>query len=199
MQSPTPHGQAGQDRFAFAVNGRSATGTFLDVGSGEDPVSYNNTAMLEECGWRGLLVDRCACASASALRKSPFVQADAMAIDWVSVLAENGIGPRVDYLSFDLDDDGVAALARLPWATVRFSCMTVEHDVYRVGPGARDAMRGLLLGNGYRLLCHGVVLDGYGDFEDWWVDPGVVDAVLADPFATDVPTRWQDILARGGA
>lgn len=192
----TPRSQAGQDRFAFAVTGRPTTGTFLDVGSGEDPVTYNNSVMLEEIGWRGLLVDRCARESS---RRSPFVQADALTVDWVSALAAHGLGPRVDYLSFDLDDDGVVALARLPWAAVRFSCLTVEHDHYRCGARPRDAMRELLLGHGYRLLCPDVVLDGYGDFEDWWVDPSGVGGSVADRFATDCPTRWQDILARGVA
>jgi hypothetical protein len=197
-----PRGQAGQDRFAFAVTGRPEAGTFLDVGSG-DPVLYSNSCLLEEAGWRGLLVDRCDCPNISIFRKTEFLQTDALAVDWSSVLAAHALGPRIDYLSFDLDDDGAAALARLPWADVRFSALTVEHDGYRLGNGPRAAMRELLTGHGYRLLCPDVVLDGFGAFEDWWVDPtGVqceVDMAVADSFATDRPTRWQVIVTKGGA
>ncbi len=194
----TPCSQAGQDRFAFSVTGK-AVGTFLDVGSGE-PVSCNNTCMLEESGWRGLLVDRSDCKKATLLtRKSPFLQADALTIDWSSVFIAHSLGPRIDYLSFDLDEDGEVALERLPWEGVRFSCMTVEHDFYRFGEKARGAMRKLLLSHGYRLLCPDVVFTGYGSVEDWWVDPIAIETILANSFATDSPTGWHDILVKGGA
>ena len=190
-----PRGQAGQDQFAFAVTGKLETGTFLDIGS-NDPYSGNNSAMLEECGWQGLRVDRGG--DFRGDRKSPFLQVDALAVDWPEALSAHGLGARIDFLSFDLDDDGVAALARLPWTTVRFSCMTVEHDLYRVGEGPRAAMRELLQGHGYRLLCPDVVLDGFGAFEDWWIDPNAIDAAVADRFATNSAMRWQEILTKGG-
>lgn len=192
-----PHGQAGQDRFAVAVTGRRGPGTFLDVGSG-DPIVHNNSYWLDGLGWRGLLVDRGDCRDVGLYRNAPFMRADAMAVDWVQALATHGLGPRVDYLSFDLDDDGAAALARLPWERVRFSCMTVEHDGYRLGDGPRTAMRALLLGHGYRLLCPDVALEGFGAFEDWWVDPGHIDAAMAERLATEISTDWREILAKGG-
>lgn len=190
-----PRGQAGQDRFAFYVTGRREVGTFLDIGS-SDPILNNNSYMLEEIGWRGLLVDRSDCNNAF-YRRTPFLQADALTVDWPRVLSTH-FKSRIDYLSFDLDDDGLAALVRLPWATVRFSCMTVEHDFYRVGDQARGPMRKLLLEHGYRLLCPDVTLDGFGIFEDWWVDPISIDTALADSFATYGPTNYLDILAKGG-
>jgi len=192
-----PRGQAGQDRFAYAVTGRPEAGTFLDVGSG-DPVLYSNSCLLEEAGWRGLLVDRCDCPTISDFRRTEFLRTDALAVDWPSVLAARDLGPRIDYLSFDLDDDGAVALARLPWENVRFSALTVEHDGYRLGEAPRAAMRQLLFGHGYRLVCPDVVLEGFGAFEDWWVDPTGVDAALADRFATSSPTDWREIMTRGG-
>ena len=191
------HGQAGQDRFAFAVTGRRRSGTFLDIGS-RDPVIFSNSSMFDDLGWRGLMVDLCY-QDTRTCRRTPFLQADALTADWPIVLAAHGLGPRVDYLSFDLDEDGVQALARLPWERERFSCMTVEHDGYRFGDPPRVAMRQLLLSHGYRLLCPDVVLDGFGSFEDWWVDPGHVDEALADRFATDGPTDWREIMVKGGA
>jgi glycosyltransferase involved in cell wall biosynthesis len=198
MSRPTPRSQAGQDRFAFAVTGEREAGTFLDIGSG-DPVIFNNSCMLEEIGWRGLSVDRGAGKAGPAFRTSQFLRADALTVDWPLALAAHGLGPRIDYLSFDLDEDGAIALMRLPWTTVRFSCMTVEHDCYRFGERPRTVMRELLLGHGYRLLCPDVMLDGYGSFEDWWVDPGHVDEGVADRFATHRPTHWLDILDKGDA
>jgi hypothetical protein len=189
----SPHGQAGQDRFALAVT--NGPGTFLDVGSG-DPIVFSNSYYLDGLGWRGLLVDRGLCKNVELYRRTPFLRADAMTIDWAETLATYSLGPRIDYLSFDLDDDGAAALARLPWASVRFSCMTVEHDAYRLGDGPRASMRQVLRGHGYRLLCPDVVLDGFGSFEDWWVDPSYVDQSLVDCFVTSGPTDWREILAK---
>jgi hypothetical protein len=192
----TPHGQAGQDRFAVAVTGLRRPGTFLDVGSG-DPIVHSNSYYLDGLGWRGLMVDRCDCLDVALYRETPFLQADATTVDWVAVLAAHRLGPRVDYLSFDLDDDGARALARLHWDRVRFSCLTVEHDGYRLGDGPRAAMRELLRGHGYRLLCPDVSLAGFGAFEDWWVDPGHVDAAMAERLATEISTDWREIVAKG--
>jgi hypothetical protein len=58
--------------------------------------------------------------------------------------------------------------------------MTIEHDQYSVGTQLRDYLREKLTALGYVLLCADVVMpdtptDTYGAFEDWWVNPELVD------------------------
>jgi hypothetical protein len=195
------YSQAGQDQFVHAIHG-GVPGTFLDIGCHE-PVYISNTYALEQLGWRGLLVDivpefgpRIA-----EKRTSPFLCADATTIDWVIAVRDYSLPKTVDYLSFDLDEAGASALARMPWTTLRFRILTVEHDAYRFGDGPRQAMRALLRGHGYDLLCPDVCNGGpeYGltvDFEDWWVDPTQVDMNIANKFRTTGATRWADIVGR---
>lgn len=190
MSASDFYSQAGQDRFVRAVHG-DAPGFFLDVGC-SDPVHISNTYALEKLGWRGLLVD-ISPAFASRIaekRVSPFLCADATTIDW----SAHRLPSVVDYLSFDLDDAGAAALPRLPWSSrSRFRILTVEHDAYRLGDGPRRSMRSLLGGLGYDLLCPDVCNDGL-EYEDWWVDPSSVDMRVANKFRTTKATPWMEIV-----
>ena len=56
-------------------------------------------------------------------------------------------------------------------------------------------MRALLEEAGYDRLC-GDVCDQNLPFEDWWVNPDLVDRALAEPYRCD-GLNWQDVLARG--
>jgi len=187
------YSQAGQDRFVHTIHGNTP-GTFLDVGC-HDPVHISNTYAIEQLGWRGLLID-----IASELgpriaekRTSPFLCADATTIDWTATIRDYTLPKTIDYLSFDLDEAGASAFARMPWETLRFRILTVEHDAYRFGDGTRQAMRATLRSHGYDLLCYDVCNDGV-EFEDWWVDPGLVDMSIANRFRTTCAARWADIV-----
>jgi SAM-dependent methyltransferase len=191
--------QAGQDRFIhnLAVVGEKLTaGTFLDVGC-SDPVALSNSYVLEQIGWRGLLLD---CAPELAepiarLRKSPFVCGDAKTIDWQRELSAAGLTGPIDYLSFDVDYDGLAALKHFLAAGVRFRYATIEHDAYRFGDETRVKMRKMLTDLGYELLCPDVECQGLV-FEDWWVDPAAVDMTLAERYRTRASTHYLQIVSR---
>jgi hypothetical protein len=195
--SPVFESQAGQDRFVYgiAVAGEGRTsGTFLDIGC-NDPVMRNNTYALEQAGWTGLLID-CEPLWAAAIkekRRSPFVCGNAENIDWSLVLARHRMPITIDYLSFDVDGAGLTALKTLPWSSVRFRILTVEHDAYRFGDAVRQAMRVLLRQRKYELLCPDV-MDAGCAFEDWYVDPLAVDMAVADRFRTDGATDWKSIV-----
>ena len=195
------YSQAGQDRFVYGITGGLSTGTFLDIGCGL-PEDISNTYALEQLGWRGLLIDIAPdiAERVAAKRVSPFVCADVTKIDWAEALAKHKL-PRfpqtVDYLSFDVDEAGVAAFARMPWPALRFRILTVEHDAYRFGDGPRQAMRATLRRLGYDLLCPDVSnLRADLEFEDWWVDPGSVDMTMAERFRTKTATLWTEIVSR---
>lgn len=191
----TSYSQVGQDRFVRAVTGTDR-GTFLDIGC-HDPVVCNNTFALEQRGWRGLLIDRDEDVREriAKLRKSPFLCVDAKTIDWPMELAREGLGPTIDYLSFDLDEDGLEVFEQIPFDEVRFRALTIEHDVYRFGDSVRQRMRELLRARGYDLLCPDVCSQGV-DFEDWWIDPTAVNMEVAERLRTKGPADWKTILQK---
>ena len=186
----TFHSQAGQDRFVHALlGGEGGRRTFLDVGC-SDPVLLSNTLALESIGWKGVLFDinpdlKTAIAEK---RTSPFVCGDVKNAEWGTILDAHKMPSVIDYLSFDLDEAGEAILPTLPWSRVRFRVLTVEHDAYRFGDHVRHTMRKFLRSQGYELLCPDVTNAGT-PFEDWWVDPLLIDMALAERLRTTTPTE----------
>lgn len=179
--------QAGQDRFVYELLIKTQlrpVGAFLDIGSGH-PVKNNNTIALERLGWSGLLVDISEHAGQinHSLRKSPFICGDASNTNWEELRITYGhdIPALVDYLSLDVDADTLATLRALPLARVRFRVLTIEHDAYRRGDGPRTAMREILTAHHYDLVCRDVCIKGR-PFEDWWVDPALVNIDVANRF-----------------
>ena len=190
------HGAQDQWIWLAAVEGEGLRhGSFLDVGCGH-PIEGSNTCELERCGWRGLLVDIDANPDLERLivtnRMSPFACADAVTMDWEGLLCWS-LPDVVDYLSFDVDGNAIPAFKNLPLDRVRFRYLTVEHDHYAFGDGPRSLMRATLSGLGYELLCPDVMCNGLV-YEDWWIDPKLVDAKRVDRFRTSQPTECYDIV-----
>lgn len=181
------HSQAGQDAFALMVAQRR---TYLDIGAG-DPVRISNTKTLEEKGWSGILCDIEHEERLLAERKAHGVYGDFFAQDWSDVLREFAPDGRIGYLSLDLEPPSrtLLALASLPLEQVRFDCLTVEHDMYRGNRSIRAAMRGILTDHGYELVAPNISWKsdkGSCSFEDWWVDPFLVDATCAAEAAAQI-------------
>jgi hypothetical protein len=171
--------QAGQDVFARYIIGRK--GTFLDLGAYR-PTFHSNTRVLELEGWKGLAIDyQNFSEEYKQKRNTPFLHADATTIDWDQTLEDYSfLKGTIDYISFDVDDATRVAFDRFPFDKVKFACMTIEHDQYRFGTETRDHLRKKLIELGYVLLCADVVMpdnsyEPYGPFEDWWVNPELVD------------------------
>jgi len=191
--------QAGQDRFVYELLIRTklqTAGTFLDIGSGH-PSRNNNTIALERLGWSGLLVDMSERVGQMAhnLRKNPFLCADASKMNWEEQrkLCSHLIPPIVDYLSLDVDADTLVTLRTLPLPRVRFRVITIEHDAYRHGDGPRAAMREILTTHDYDLVCKDVRFNGR-PFEDWWVDPALVNIDVANRYRGE-QREWEQIFS----
>jgi len=171
--------QAGQDVFAKYVIGRK--GNYLDLGSFL-PTYHNNSRSLELEGWIGLSIDWNDFTN-DYIRKrtNPFLRADLTTTDWSVILEKFPfLKGTIDFISFDVDDSTKVSFDRFPFDQIKFGCMTIEHDHYRVGTELRDYLREKLTALGYVLLCADVVMpdsatDKYGPFEDWWVNPELVD------------------------
>lgn len=186
--------QAGQDVFAYEVTGQRKDGFVLDLGS-YNVVMGNNSYALERIGWRCLMVDLFKDEENLHHRTSPFLQADARKVDWLSELKTAMMPMHIDYLSLDCDEATHEVLDGLPLNQITFDVITLEHDAYRFGNERRDAMRSTLLGRGYDLICADVkiCIPNYvdGSFEDWYCSANLSRS--ADRFRCE-NKYWQEIV-----
>jgi len=143
-------------------------------------------------GWKGLSIDYQDFGEEFAKkRKNPFLYGDATSVKWDTVVAEYPFMQKtIDYISFDVDEATMPAVAHFPWDKIRFATMTIEHDQYRFGTTTRDYIRRVLVDHGYSLICGDVVMpdsatEKYGAFEDWWADLKCVDTVAAEQIRCD--------------
>jgi len=193
----TSYSQAGQSAFVHALLPKT-DGTYIDIGACH-PVEINNTYGLEQLGWRGVSVDIDANAVAlhENVRKNVAWVADATRIEWDARLSQvvPTIGPKVDYLSLDIDESSLAALNNLLRYDLRFHVITAEHDAYRNEDRLRKPMRDVLHERGYWLVASDVCADDGSPYEDWWVSREI--ATSAVPFKSH-NMKWRDILRQGG-
>jgi hypothetical protein len=148
-------------------------------------------------GWKGLSIDyNDYSAEFKQKRKNPFVCADVINVDWNSIeQAYPFMTNRIDYISFDVDEATLSAVKQFPWDRFQFATMTIEHDQYRFGTNTRNEIRRILSSFGYTLLCSDVIMEGYGAFEDWWVNMECVDCTKAETIRCD-NTSYLDILKK---
>lgn len=175
QRSVVSHGQVGQDAFVIMSLGFQMNGRFLDIGAGE-PEMISNTVLLErDFKWSGICCD---IETEERLRehRQAIVVGDFFREDWKERCASIAVDHRIDYLSLDLEPPHMTllALCDLPLSQFRFSVITIEHDAYRCSDSIRTAMRAILLDHGYVRVASDVEVEGM-PFEDWWVDPQVVD------------------------
>lgn len=182
------YSQAWQDIFVLSILEGMRGGCYLEVG-GQAPVLCNNTYLLhKQYGWSGVTLELDPVYFPQWQQQRPqstLIIADALMIDYADALprwfaAARG---RIDYLQLDIDPspNTLAVLKRLPLDTYRFSVITFETDAYAGDHRARDESRDILTRYGYELIARDVsVLFAPVSlepipFEDWWVDPLVVD------------------------
>jgi hypothetical protein len=186
--------QAGQDLFVLSVLDGKRDGVFLDLGCNQ-PILINNTFLLEsEFGWRGLSVDiDPGFFELFVFRKCETLVADCTKLDWDRVI--DTLGTRtVDYLSLDLEPPAVTleALRSIPFDEVAFGVITFEHDAYRSSYEVRMPAREIFERNGYIRICSDVRLENL-PFEDWYINPRIVDAERAKVLAAD-DRDWKEVI-----
>jgi hypothetical protein len=157
------YSQAGQDKFVLDRIG--ANGTYLEIGAAY-PIVYNNTYLLELNGWTGLSIDfEPNYLEQWKVRKNPIVIADALTFNYPDV-------DRYDYLQLDIDptEKTFALLQKLlKEYKTRYSIITFETDAY-LDNRFVEPSRKLLSDYGYKLEVADVICEGYGAFEDWYID-----------------------------
>lgn len=177
--------QATQDLFCLEMLGNKKNGFYVEIGSGP-PTDSNNTYILEtEFAWNGVAVehDRGLVELYNAKRKNKAICGDATNVDYNAIFGELKFPSQIDYLSVDIEPavSTLKALQSLPHMDYRFSVITFEHDRYRWGSEVMLESRNFLRDIGYELVVSNLNVFG-SDFEDWWVDPTIVDKSIWAPF-----------------
>ena len=169
------YSQEKQDEFVLhMMNGK--VGEYLEVGASH-PIDINNTFLLEQHGWTGLSIDiDDSCRNIwLEKRKNPLVIADALTFEYPQK-------ERIDYLQIDVDpsETSFKALLQVLKSKTKFSIITYETDAYADNTYVQPS-RQLLQSEGYKLI-RADVMCGFGPFEDWYIDPLVIDANLINTF-----------------
>lgn len=163
--------QCYQDMFVLTMLDGKRNGSYLEIGCG-DPWYGNNTALLEEMGWKGWSVD----ISQEAVnlfkkeRKGKVVCVDATKMKFDP-------GSVTDYLQIDCDpaQTSLQVLLNIPFDEHSFRVITFEHDHYRDESNTvRDRSRLYLESCGYVLVLRDVSVNQFDSFEDWWVHPDLL-------------------------
>lgn len=180
--------QAYQDLFALTMLGGKINGKYLEIGA-NDPFFFNNTALLESLGWKGisLEINSDLVEKFNNERTQKCHEHDATTFNWKEILTKKRWKTRIDYVSCDCEPASTTykALVNLPHKDYRFSVITYETDVYKDGPEPREMQRNFLENLGYQLVCSNVCNSG-APFEDWWIDPKVIPESIWKPFQCDM-------------
>ena len=199
--------QSFQDIFALSILNGKRNGFYVEIGA-DQPRIYNNTYLLEnEYKWDGVSfeLDADKVEFFDYMRRNPCVCADATTFDYKSLFDEKNYPKQIDYLSLDIEpaQQTLNALKQLPLDDYRFSVITFETDLYQAlkatlhyshDPELREAMRekynayhveskarDILKSHGYELLIQNVMHND-NPYEDWWIDPNVIDPEIVNKF-----------------
>lgn len=170
------YSKEGQDYLAKRLIGEK--GYFLDIGC-NSPKLYNNTYLLEQLGWTGILIDINSekIEECKKERLSPAFEIDCSNFtrnDWLRLLELNHAPKVIDYISLDADDANIDFMENFPFDEYEFKVMTYETDLYSCGNKRKDIVA-KVLSEDYALLLDNAKLDSGGIWEDWWINEKYLD------------------------
>lgn len=169
-----------QDVFVLMILGGKKNGTYLEIGSGH-PTHGNNTYLLEkEFDWRGVSLDTDEefVKKHGEQRKHTCLLRDATAVNYEKLLSALDFDKNIDYLQIDCDPPSVSyqVLLSIPFETRNFAIITFEHDHYAdPSKNYREKARKYLASHGYTLFVSNVSPDKNRPYEDWFVNPDLVN------------------------
>ena len=192
-----------QDLFAYYLIGEK--GYFLDFGCWM-PQHCNNTKMLEDAGWTGLLFDAdlSAIKQCQLLRSSPSFCTTILSDDFKQKFTSNLAQKEVDYISIDIDMDSLELLEYLIEYGVTFKCLTFEHNLYSQGDKYKKPAAEMLLAAGYSCLYENIItipthcaesMQQYPEgqkLEDWWIKPECFESDVLELYRKDI--HFEDAL-----
>lgn len=165
--------------FVLDILGRKENGYFVELGAFHSENGSNTHILERHFNWKGVAFDIVPefAEEYNTNRTNPCVLEDAVIFDYKKYFEENNFPKQIDFLQVDIDSapgdctsaQGLLALIQVPLNEYRFSVITFEHDTLDnpKNKTVRDAQREILLSLGYALVVQ-------LSYEDWWVDPKVV-------------------------
>jgi hypothetical protein len=179
------YSQAFQDMFALSILDGKKNGTYVEIG-GDHGVIISNTYLLEtQFNWNGVSfeIDPEKVNGYNSIRENKCICADALTFDYTKLFEEKKFPKQIDYLQVDIEPawQTLNALKALPLDEYRFSVITYETDSYKDGPDAGEEAMEILLSLGYQLVVRNVA-NLNNPYEDWYVDPQVVNPEIVEKF-----------------
>jgi hypothetical protein len=171
--------------FALSILDGKKDGTYVEIG-GDHGVIISNTYLLEtQFNWNGVSfeIDPEKVNGYNSIRDNKCICADALTFDYTKLFEEKKFPKQIDYLQVDIEPawQTLNALKALPLNDYRFSVITYETDVYKDGPDAGEEAMEILLSLGYQLVVRNVA-NLNNPYEDWYVDPQVVNPKIVEKF-----------------
>ena len=201
------HSQCAQDYFVIKCLKEKRNSTFVEIGSNH-PIGVNNTYLLEnKYGWSGFMVeyDGVFINEYKLHRpKSIHLIRDATKIDFLEEFEKVSFPKDNGYLQIDLDVENRSTLTVLEhmdkkiFDQYKFAVVTFEHDIYRGDYfETRRISREIFAKHGYVLVFSDVHAgEPYGEHEDWYVYPDLVDMDYINRIKTDKVMRRDEIIQR---
>jgi hypothetical protein len=172
---PNSNSQAGQESFVLNQLKEKRQGYYVEIG-GYHAVELSNTYLLEtEYDWSGvsLEIDQERAELYNETRRNPCLTVDATTYDLRPYFVKHKWPKQIDYLQVDIEPahQTLAALLNLPM-DYRYSVITFEHDRYADGDNDlhQQTAYEFLADHGYKRVVENLL-----NFEDWYIDPNVVD------------------------
>lgn len=199
------YGQAGQDLFVLSVLKNKLNGTFVEIGSNH-PIVINNTYLLEKSyKWKGIMVEYNSSFLELYKKERPnsiHIISDATKVDFRKEFVSANLPHSIDYLQIDLEVTNNSTLQTLinieqqVMSDYRFAVITFEHDVYSGNYfDTRNKSREIFSRNGYFRVFSDVSHVG-NPYEDWYVDPSLVDMDFINRIKSDQSLGWTEILPK---
>lgn len=170
-----------QEAFVLDMLEYKNNGFYVELGASH-PTQGNNTYFLEtDFNWKGVSfeINEKERSKFNSLRNN-LCKGDALTFNYLKYFNENRFPKQIDFLQIDLDDSfekstenkflPVLGLISLPLNQYRFSVITFEHDesIDSENIIVKDVQREILKALGYTLVHE-------EHYEDWWVDPLVIE------------------------
>lgn len=199
------YGQSAQDYFVIKCLKEKKGGTFVEIGSNH-PIGVNNTFLLEaKYDWSGFMIeynDEFIKEYKLYRPRSYHIIYDATKIEFLKLFEAVAFPNNVDYLQIDLDVENRSTLTTLEnmdkevFDTYRFAVITFEHDIYRGDYfETRRISREILERRGYiRVFSDVHAGPPYGEHEDWYVHPELVDMEFINKIKTEQPLQSGEIV-----
>lgn len=175
------YSQSMQDMFVLSMLNGKKKGTYVEIGA-DKPRVINNSYLLEsQYNWKGVSfeIESDKVEYFNTIRKNKCICADATKYDYKFLFDERKYPKQIDYLQVDCDPPQITleCLKNLPLEDYRFSVITFETDLYSGGQEVQKEQEEILVKLGYQRIVKNVQNEG-NPYEDWWIDPTIVDEYI---------------------